>query len=87
MSQPVRHTTRWWIRSIPMLLTQDSPESHIGYLWPKLSVPSSNRASSPASVCQSLSALATLTDPPANQGRHRRPSASRRAIRQPTPVG
>ena len=66
--------------------TQDSPEARSG-ICRKLSVPSSNRASSRAGVCQSPCTLAMYTDPPANQGRRSRASASRRAIRQPTPVG
>ena len=69
-----------------MPLTQASPDSRSG-ICKKLTVPSSNRASPGAGACQSACTLATCTDPPANQGRRSRPSASRRAIRQPTPVG
>jgi hypothetical protein len=85
-SQPVRQATRSWMTSTPMPSIQARPTVTSGMAW-KLSVPSSNAASSVAGTCQPPSALTTLIVPPENQGRRNRASADRRAIKHPTPVG
>jgi hypothetical protein len=86
MSQPVRHITRRWITSIPMPPTQDSPASRSG-IWPKLTVPVLEPGVAGGKRMPAGLRAGEVDRPAANQGRHSGPSASRRAIRQPTPVG
>lgn len=71
---------------MPMPSTQPMPNSTSG-MDRKFRVPSSNAVSSGARTCQPPSALTAWIVPPANQGRRSRARASRRATRQPTPVG
>ena len=65
---------------------QSSPTATSG-IDRKFTVPSSNAASSDSIWCQPPATLTPRMVPPENHGRRSRARASRRASRQPTPVG